>query len=296
MIVENCPAAKESLIQAVGAPDHWCPVYAQKTSSIDIKCHWSYLTRSLGGEKEINGTFLFSTSSDLCTTACERLGQSSNKREDYCPGTELMNAVRECSEAAADVHLPEGWCPAASLGLVEAAAVPEEKSVGHSWTTTFQAEYQAISSVQEHREQAVGFLQQPVSLAGMDAWNHAQCEPAFNQRCWEKGRFEDCCTDCAEVEVHDKCWWSYDSSMGHLNGSFLVDASPMGEPCFQACAAINSEDWSWSDMCVDGGLIYEHISVGACTKAADSVKAAVRASSNYTTFCGHGPVRNSPDR
>lgn len=393
------------------------------------------MRHSDGSEEEINGTFPFAIGDESCVEACEKLGNSHNKHEDYCSGTPLMSAIHRCSTA--EVQLPDDWCGhgdtttlipqedlnrlvqdrggqfgdnlrltmtwdkcddldlhlvepgtnrtqiwwraprapsggtldidqrdcdgtsgqlplieninygdvstiphgtytaelvyydhVASLGethwtlqiasggvinnfegvmnathqrkrfsftyppstsaelatVPEVSAEPERKAGAHSWTTEIEAKYQAISSLQETMPAPVGFLQQPEEMAAMENWDHAQCEPAFNARCWNKSRFSGCCRDCSEVAVKDRCAWTYTSSMGTFQGNFGVTSLE----CFDACTAIRKTTWSWSDFC-DDGLVFGALE--GCPAATASVR-----NNRNVTFCGHGPYRHSPDQ
>lgn len=102
---DTCPAALDSLEQAT-EKKKWC--VNKRRGTTDINCHWSYLTASISGKEEINGSFPFDAKEGACINACERLGDSKNKRLDYCSGSAMWQSVMNCKTA--EIHLPEDWC------------------------------------------------------------------------------------------------------------------------------------------------------------------------------------------
>lgn len=103
--VQSCPAAKASLQEATDL-NKWCE--DDTFGKVEINCHWSYVTSSVSGKEEINGSFPFDEKDSTCLRACEDLGKSTNRRLDYCAGSVMWDRVQTCKTA--EINVPGEWC------------------------------------------------------------------------------------------------------------------------------------------------------------------------------------------
>lgn len=233
--VKLCPAALQSLRQAVGEQRSWC------SSHHNMACHWNYSTFTREhGTLTASGHFDFTDDSSECTDACEALGRASNRPEEYCPNsTHLAAEVSPCPQAKRSFDSANHrWCEGGAVSLAQIGGrheiIPAAKDTRPAAARAPAANQSLPSSAASSDE--------------LELFNE-NCHMAFQAGCWGKPPFSDCCNRyCAAGEASFQCKWKFSyNEEPNINGTLTAFGSERWDGCEDACRVLanasNNPNW-----------------------------------------------------